>query len=170
MADFIKDLFLGLSYSSIGIVTALPVVWANFSGAANMTLAPFSSVNTIVTLGLLLTYTSAFGQYSLRDFFVCVLIAFLFHVGRLSVYLENEDKRFRVLFLSLGYTKKEYVVLYLLKRSIKRNIASLLTCWGLFSTVFVVNRVSSGHELSKLLIGTLLVILGFTSASLDRKE
>lgn len=170
MSDFLKDILFGLVYSLIGISSALPVVWANFSGTANMTLTPFSTINILATLGVLITYTSTFGQYGLRSFFICSLVAFLFHVGRLSTYLESEDKRFRVLFLSMGFTKKEYVTTYLLRRSTKRNIASILICWGLFSLVFVFNRVSTGHELSKLSLGVLLIILGFTSSLLDRKE
>ena len=170
MSDFLRDFLLGLVYSTIGISSALPVVWANFSGTANMTLTPFSTINAITTLGVLITYTSAFGQYGVRNFFICSLIAFLFHVGRLSAYLENEDKRFRVLFLSMGFTKREYVTTYLLKRCTKRNVASILICWGLFVLTFVFNRISVGHELSKLSLGVLLVILGFTSSLLDRKE
>ncbi|MEJ5229192.1 MAG: hypothetical protein WHT65_04240 [Pseudothermotoga sp.] len=170
MKEFLRDFVMGLIYSLTGIGIALPIVWANFSGTANMTLVPFSSINTLVTLGVLLTYTSTFGQYGVRDIFICVLIAFLFHIGRLSVYLEGEDKRFRVFFLSMGFTKKEYVTTYLLKKSTKRNLSSVLICWGLFTAVLVLNRISPGHELSKLVLGLLLTILGFTSSLLDRKE
>lgn len=170
MSGFLKDFIFGFIYSAIGISSALPVVWANFSGTANMTFAPFSAINIIATLGVLITYTSTFGQYGIRDFFICSLIAFLFHIGRLSAYLESEDKRFRVLFLSMGFTKKEYVTIYLLKKCTKRNIASVLICWSIFTLVFVLNRISIGHELSKLSLGILLVMLGFTSSLLDRKE
>jgi len=170
VTDFLRDFLFGAVYSLIGISSALPVVWASFSGTANMTLAPFSTINVLATLGALITYTSVFGQYGVRNFFICSLIAFLFHIGRLSVYLEGEDKRFRVLFLSMGFTKKEYVTTYLLRRCTKRNVASVLICWGLFTLVFVLNRVSPGHELSKLSLGVLLIILGFTSSLLDRKE
>lgn len=170
MNGFLKDFIFGFVYSVIGISSALPVVWANFSGTANMTFAPFSAINIIATLGVLITYTSTFGQYGIRDFFICSLIAFLFHIGRLSAYLESEDKRFRVLFLSMGFTKKEYVTIYLLKKCTKRNIASVLICWGIFTLVFALNRISTGHELSKLSLGILLIVLGFTSSLLDRKE
>lgn len=170
MNDFLKDFILGLAYSAIGISSALPVVWANFSGTANMTLAPFSAINIVATLGVLVTYTSTFGQYGVRDFFICSLIAFFFHIGRLAAYLEKEDKRFRVLFLSMGFTKREYVTTYLLKRCTKRNITSILICWGIFTMVFVFNRISAGYELSKLSLGILLILLGFTSSLLDRNE
>lgn len=170
MNDFLKDFMFGLAYSAIGISSALPVVWANFSGTANMTLAPFSAINIVVTLGVLVTYTSTFGQYGVRDFFIYSLIAFFFHIGRLAAYLEKEDKRFRVLFLSMGFTKREYVVTYLLRRSTRRNIASILICWGIFTMVFVLNRVSAGYELSKIYLGLMLILLGFTSSLLDRNE
>ncbi len=169
MNNFLIDLLLGFGYSSIGIVGALSLAWLQFSGLVSLSLSTFSSINFLVVTGLLIMYNTAFDQRSIKSAVIYSVIAFLYHIGRITEYLEREDKRFRVLFLSFGYTKSEYVKLYLLKKSALRNLSSLLVCWGILTMVFVMGK-SVEDIPAKLFLGALLIIIGFTSSLLDRKE
>ncbi len=169
MSETFVDLILGISYSSIGIAGALWLAWLHFSGLVSVSLSTFSSFNFLVVTGLLIMYSASFSRTGIASAVIYSLIAFLYHIGRITEHLEKEDKRFRVLFLSFGYTKREYVKHYLLKKSMLRNLSSLLICWGVFTTVFVLDK-SVDNTSAKLLWGGLLIIIGFTSALLDRKE
>ncbi|AEH51273.1 hypothetical protein [Pseudothermotoga thermarum] len=167
--EIVTDLILGLICSSIGIVGALLLAWLQFTETVIFSLSPFSSINFLVVTGLLIMYNSSFSKNSIGSVVIYCIIAFLYHIGRITEYLEKEDKRFRILFLSFGYTKKEYVGMYLFRKSTHRNLSSLLSCWGLLTTGLVLSDFYANAS-GKLILGGLLIILGFTSALLDRKE
>jgi len=161
-------ILLGLVFSSAGLVGAGLLTWLGLVSFANINLVPFSFMNALTTLGLLFMYESVFEVSRVRDFLIYVVVSFFFHAGRLSVLLQGEDKRLRVFFLSAGHTKNEYVLNYLFKRSIRKNIASLLLCWGLMSLTIALRNLGS-WKLQGFWIGVFLLCLGVTSFLLDRK-
>lgn len=163
-----NSILLGLVFSSIGLILAVLLTWIGLVSFANVNLSPFSFMNVLTTLGVLFMYGSTVEKFSIRDFLIYFVIGFFFHVGRLSVLLENEDKRLRVFFLSSGHTKNEYVFNYLFKRGIWKNITSLLSCWGLLVLAFEMYRFEV-HRYFGFQLGLFLLCLGVTSSLLDRK-
>lgn len=160
---------LGLAFSSVGLVGAVLLTWLGLVSFANINLVPFSFVNALTTLGLLFMYNSVFEVSSVRDFLIYVVVAFFFHAGRLSVLVEGEDKRLRVFFLSSGHTKNEYVLNYVFRRAVRRNVASLLLCWGLLSLSIVLRNLSAWRS-QGFWVGVFLLCLGVTYFLLDRKH
>ena len=161
-------ILLGLVLSSIGLIGASLLTWLGLVSFANINLVPFAFMNALTTLGLLFMYNSVFEVSSVRDFLIYVVVAFFFHAGRLSVLVESEDKRLRVFFLSSGHTKNEYVLNYVFKRAMRRNVASLLLCWGLMSLTIALRNLSL-WKIQGFWIGVFLMFLGVTSFLLDRK-
>ncbi len=164
----LNEVLLGLFLSATGLIVAGLLAWIGFVSFANINLSPFAFMNTLTTLGLLLLYTSSFEVYRARDLLIFLAVSFFFHAGRLSTLLESEDKRLRIFFLSAGHTKSEYALNYLFKRAIRKNIASLLLCWGLLTTSFVLREMNIPRNQS-FWLGLFLLCLGVTSFLLDRK-
>jgi len=162
-------ILLGLVLSSIGLIGASLLTWLGLVSFANINLVPFAFMNALTTLGLLFMYNSVFEVSSVRDFLIYVVVAFFFHAGRLSVLVESEDKRLRVFFLSSGHTKNEYVLNYVFRRAMRRNVASLLLCWGLMSLTIALRNLSL-WKIQGFWIGVFLMFLGVTSFLLDRKH
>lgn len=161
-------ILLGLVLSSIGLIGASLLTWLGLVSFANINLVPFAFMNALTTLGLLFMYNSVFEVSSVRDFLIYVVVAFFFHAGRLSVLVESEDKRLRVFFLSSGHTKNEYVLNYVFRRAMRRNVASLLLCWGLMSLTIALRNLGL-WKIQGFWIGVFLMFLGVTSFLLDRK-
>ncbi|WP_448531532.1 hypothetical protein [Pseudothermotoga sp.] len=165
----LRGILLGLVLSSVGLIGASLLTWLGLVSFANINLVPFSFVNALTTLGLLFMYNSVFEASVVRDFLIYVVVAFFFHAGRLSVLLEAEDKRLRVFFLSAGHTKNEYVLNYLFRRAMRKNIASLLLCWGLLSLTMVLRNLNTWRN-QGFWVGVFLLSLGVTYFLLDRKH
>lgn len=163
-----NSILLGLIFSSIGLILAVLLTWIGLVSFANVNLSPFSFMNVLTTLGVLLMYGSTVEKFSIRDFLVYFVVGFFFHVGRLSVLLENEDKRLRVFYLSSGHTKGEYVFNYLFKRAVRKNVISFLSCWGLLVLAIEMYRFEI-HRHFGFQMGLFLLFLGVTSFLLDRK-
>lgn len=164
----LNGILLGLIFSGVGLTSACLLTWLGLVSFVNINLTPFSFMNVMSTLGLLFMYNSTFEVPKARDLLIYLLICFFFHAGRLSALLENEDKRMRVFFLSSGHTKNEYVLNYLFKRSMRKNLSSFLLCWGLLSLSLVLRDFSSWRT-EGFWLGVFLLSLGVTSFLLDRK-
>lgn len=163
-----SSILLGLIFSSVGLILAVLLTWIGLVSFANVNLSPFSFMNVLTTLGVLFMYGSTVERFNIRDFLIYFVVGFFFHVGRLSVLLDNEDKRLRVFFLSSGHTKNEYVFNYLFKRGVWKNITSLLSCWGLLVLALEMNRFEI-YRYFGFQMGLFLLCLGVTSSLLDRK-
>ncbi|MCS7174642.1 hypothetical protein [Pseudothermotoga sp.] len=165
----VDNILIAFAFSSIGLALAILLTWVGLVSFANVNLSPFSFMNALTTLGVLFMYNSSVEVSGIRDFLIYIAVSFFFHVGRLSTLLENEDKRLRVFFLSSGYTKNEYVLNYLFKRAIRKNITSLFSCWGLFTLILEMRHLEVRQYLG-FWIGLFLLCLGVTSSLLDRKN
>lgn len=170
MESTLTDLLLGMVFSGTGMAITLPVVWLSFSETVTLNIRGFSAINFLVVLGVLFVYFTAADISSVASFIICIIVAFFFHLGRVTEFLEREDKRFRILFLSMGYTKNEYVTTYLFRKSLYRNVASFLMGWGLFSFSLTLSRITVHFEFERIFGGVLLILLGLTSALLERKN
>lgn len=118
-------------------------------------------VNIYVLLGISLFVVSMNIPLVLET----VVISLLVYLRSLSFFLRilfSYDVRHRVMFLSLGYTKKEYFLKYLIPRNIKSMVSYFLETFGILFIALAIGKseLISKNAMSVIQIFSILIGIG----------
>jgi len=118
-------------------------------------------VNVYVLLGISLLVISMDISFIME----AITVSLFVYLRSLSFFLKilfSYDVRHKVMFLSLGYTKKEYFLKYLIPRSVKSIISYFLETFGILFIALAIGRseLISTEVVNVIQIFSILIGLG----------
>ncbi|OQX58908.1 MAG: hypothetical protein B5M49_00920 [Thermotoga sp. 4484_232] len=117
---------------------------------------PFEIFNEFTTIGLLLLIEHVAFSLPLVKYPLIFILSCFFFLNCSSKVLRNENRRFRLMYLSMGYDKREYSWGYL-KRNLKTVFLEPLIILFIFH-LLILNM----HILNMFIVGFILVVGGVT--------
>ena len=117
---------------------------------------PFEIFNEFTTIGLLLLIEHVAFSLSLVKYPLIFVLSSFFFLNCSSKVLRNENRRFRLMYLSMGYDKREYSRGYL-KRNMKTVFLEPLIILFVFHLLIL-----NIHTLNMFIVGFILVVGGVT--------
>ena len=126
-------------------------------------LKPFEIFNSFTTMGLLFLIEYCTFSPAVVKYLLVFILSSSFFLNCSSKVLKNENKRYRLMYLSLGYDKKEYSLGYL-KKNLKNVFVEPLIILFIFHFIIL-----SFYTLNMFVIGFILVLGGVTISLLRMK-
>lgn len=114
-------------------------------------------VNIYILLGVSILVISM----NLSTFLETLVIGLLIYMRTLDFFLKilfGYDVRHKVMFLSLGYNRREYFLKYLIPRNVELIVSHFLETFGILLLAFIIGK----SDLPSETIGTVQLILIFT--------
>jgi len=117
---------------------------------------PFEMFNEFTTIGLLLLIEHIAFSLPLVKYPLIFALSSFFFLNCSSKVLQNENRRFRLMYLSMGYDKRDYSLGYL-----KKNLKAIFLEPMIVLFVFHL-LVLNIHTLNMFMMGFVLVVGGVT--------
>lgn len=156
MNMFFYSLFLVLIATFLGIPGAYLL-----AGKKERDVFTFLDIVNIYTLfGLSMLVISVHTSLSL-EIFIIGLLTYLKTLNFFLKILFGYDVRHKVMFLSLGYTKREYFLKYLLPRNIKSIVSHFLETFSILFLAFIIGKSESIPREIIGIIQLILILTGF---------
>ncbi|MDI3473322.1 MAG: hypothetical protein PWQ20_1516 [Thermotogaceae bacterium] len=148
--------FYSLFLVAVGIFIGIPSAYLLAEKRKESAFVFLEIVNIYILMGVSILVISM----NFPVFFELFIIGLLIYMRTLNFFLKilfGYDVRHKVMFLSLGYTRREYFLKYLVPRNVRLIVSHILETFGTLLLAFTIGKSSLSSEV----VGTVQLILIF---------